>query len=69
MIREFKWQILNRKSFVWFVQDEATSALSTDVEEVIYRRCIETGMTLIRLSKSIDHRVMKPFSISIYGTL
>jgi ABC-type uncharacterized transport system fused permease/ATPase subunit len=44
------------------ILDESTSALSLDVEEFVYRRCVDLGMTLI----SVGHRKsLKKFHQSI----
>ena len=51
----------------WVVADEATSAVSADVEGVLYERCKDWGATLVVISTRVSLKRYCRFSLTLLG--
>lgn len=51
----------------WVMADEATSAVSADVEGVLYERCKEWGATLVVISTRVSLKRYCRFSLTLLG--
>ena len=51
----------------WVVADEATSAVSADVEGVLYEKCKEWGATLVIISTRVSLKKYCRFSLTLHG--
>ena len=51
----------------WVVADEATSAVSADVEGVLYEKCKEWGATVIIISTRVSLKKYRKYSLTLQG--